>query len=60
MSKNLPQNNQIENSFFRISNISALRSHAQLIVRTVIKKLFGHSSDLGIEIALSHRHVEKR
>ena len=33
-------NNQVENSFFRISNISAPCPHAQLIGRTVIKKLW--------------------
>ena len=44
--------------FFRISSILATRSHAGLIFRTVNKtfwKFFG----FGVEIALSHRHVEK-
>ena len=50
-------NNQVENSFFRISNISVPCPHAQLRCRTVSKKLWTFS-DLGVEIVLSHRHVE--
>ena len=44
----LPSNNQVKKSF-RISNISATCRHAQLIFRTVFKK-----------VALIDRHVEKR
>ena len=43
--------------FFRISNILVPCSHAQLRGRTV-NKSYGLFSDLGVEIALSHRHVE--
>ena len=54
--------NQVKNSFFRISNISVPCLHAQLRVRgrTVIISLiksYGHFLDLGVRIALSHRHV---
>ena len=49
-------NNQVENSFFRISNISVPCPHAQLRGRTVIKN-YGHFSDLGVGIALSHRYI---
>ena len=37
---NISGNNQVENSFFRISNISVTCSHAHLRGRTVIKKLW--------------------
>ena len=60
---NISGNNQVGSSFFRISNISIPCPHAQLRGHTVIKHLlksYGHISDLGVEIALSHRHVEKR
>ena len=55
-------NNQVENSFLRISNISVPCPHAQLSGRTQVQSLksYGHFSDLGVVIALSHRHVEKR
>ena len=46
--------------FFRISNILATRSHAQLIFSAQSLKSYEHFSDLGVKIALSHRHVEKR
>ena len=36
----LTSNNEVESSFFCASNISATRSHAQLIFRTVIKKVW--------------------
>ena len=44
---------------FRISRISATSPHAELIFRTVIKKL-GAFFGLGVEMARSHRYVEKR
>ena len=43
----------------RISRISATIPHAELIFRTVIKKLWTFFG-LGVEIARSHRYVEKR
>ena len=49
-------NNQVENIFFRISNISVLCPHAQLRAQSL--KSYGHFSDLWVVIALSHRHVE--
>ena len=52
-----PLMNQIENSFFRINNISVTYPHAQLTARTVIKKLWPFL-DLGVEIALNHRYVD--
>ena len=39
--------NQVENRSIRISNISATRSHAQLIFRTVIKKVMDICRTLG-------------
>ena len=45
--------------FFRISSILAARSHAGLIFRTVNKTLWNFFLWFGVEIALSHRHVEK-
>ena len=44
--------------FFRISSILAKRSHAGLIFRAVNKTLWAFFGDR-VEIALSHRHVEK-
>ena len=55
---NISGNNQGENSFFRISNISLPSPHAHLRGGTQALKSYGHFSDLGVEIALSHRHVE--
>ena len=55
---NISWNNQVGNTFFRISIISAPCPHAQLRGRTAIKKSYGHVSDLGVEIALSYRYVE--
>ena len=43
----------------RISRISATIPHAELIFRTVIKKLWAFFG-LGVEIARSHRYAEKR
>ena len=54
--KNFRSNNQVENSFFWIINISVTYPQAQLKGRTVTKS-YGHFSDLGVEIALSQRHV---
>ena len=50
--------------FFRINSISSLRSHAELIFRTVIKTLWmwcvvGFGGGGGSR-SLCHRHVEKR
>ena len=55
--RNISLNNQVENSFFRISNISLPCPHAQLGGRTVIKKVWTFSNP-GVKIALSHRYVE--
>ena len=44
--------------FFRISSISATRSHAGLFFR-IVNKTLGHFSGLGVEIAFGHHHVEK-
>ena len=49
-------NYHVEKKFFRISNISVPRPHAQLRGRTVIEKLWTFSA-LGVGIDLSHRHV---
>ena len=40
ISLDLPSNNQVDNIFCRISNISVTCPHAQLIFHTVIKKLW--------------------
>ena len=50
-------NNQVENSFLRISNISVPCPHAQFRGRKVIEN-YGHFLDLWDRIVLSHRHVE--
>ena len=53
--------NQVEKSFFRISTILVPCPHAQLRGSSEVAqslKSYGHFSDLGVGIALSHRHVE--
>ena len=54
---NISGNSQVENNFFRISNISVPCPHAQLGHVQSLKS-YGHFSDLRVEIAVSHRHVE--
>ena len=51
---NISGTKQVENIFFRSSNISVPCRHSQLRRRTALKD-HGHFSDLGVEIALSHR-----
>ena len=55
----LASNNQVNNRLIRISSIFSAWSHDQLNYRNVIK-MYEHFSDLGVEIALTHHHVEKK
>ena len=46
--------------FFRISNILATMACSAHFLHTEFLKSYEHFPELGDEIALSHRHVEKR
>ena len=55
---NISGNNQVENSFFLES--VTFQFHARMLSSEVAQSLksYGPFSDLGVAIALSHRHVE--
>ena len=57
---NISGNNQGKNSFFLES--VTFQFHARMLISEVAQSLkrYGYFSDLEVEIALSHRHVEKR
>ena len=58
-SKTCPRIIRSKICLFRISNISATRSQLSSFSAQSLKR-YGHCSDLGVEKALCHRHVEKR